>query len=721
LGTKEPSASFVIFSTGREFLSHYWDASMSLSISLLGPLVIKSDECRLDKLPKKARALLAFLAAQNGQAVSRERLADLLWPYQGSEQARHSLRNCLLEMRKTLGRRAHSHLAADFANCRLQDASVDLYEFERLSRSLHRGDLQAAVELYRGDFLADFYIVSEPFQEWLVAERERVLTAICNILQRLTLQQDAAGERDAAIQSGRRLVVLDPLSEAGQRALMRAYARAGRRGEALRQYKSCAEVLQRELGVTPDEETQALARSIASSGREAVASKGAAAAGRPTIMPSGTAQPGQGSISRPQNNLNAGTDKPQWPCLLPSIAVAVAPLRNLTGDPDRQRLVEAFTDDLVTDLLRSGRGLSLKPLSGEQQPAGRLARSPSHERECDYIITGSAQQARPGTLRVNMRIIDAATTEYLWAGRHEFRPEEIAPVQTKITRRISRELHLLLLQAASRRASLDAGSGLTVVEALSRASSALQRGMRAELSAEAQRWYLTALASDPRNVEALTGLAITCQHLVSNPWWAEPRVVASAADLGREAASMALSLAPGHAAAHCVQGMLYSAAGTLEDAAGAFERALAADSGQGTAHGFTGYNAAFLGQADETLPAVERAMRLDTAERRHSIWLFFGGFAELLLGRTETATALLRKSLERNPSYGSARLFLAAALSSLGRREEATEAAATFRAQYPQHRARGLEQLWLSRSGSSAYRAQIHAPFERIRGLGLAN
>ena len=49
---------------------------MSLTIHVLGPLVIKSDDCRLDKLPKKARALLAFLAAQSGEAVSRERLAD---------------------------------------------------------------------------------------------------------------------------------------------------------------------------------------------------------------------------------------------------------------------------------------------------------------------------------------------------------------------------------------------------------------------------------------------------------------------------------------------------------------------------------------------------------------------------------------------------------------------------------------------------------------------
>ena len=575
--------------------------------------------------------------------------------------------------------------------------------------------------MYRGDLLADFYIVSEPFQEWLAAERERILGAVCNVLQRLILQQDAAGEYEAAIHSGRRLVMLDPLSEAGQRALMRAYARAGRRGEALRQYKSCAEILQRELGVSPDEETQALARSIASAGREAVGSKSEAAMSRPNALPGGVAQTGQGGAPRPQTKSTARTEKPQWPCLLPSLAVAVAPVRNLTGDPDRQRLVEAFTDDLVTDLLRNGRGLSLKPLSGEQQARNTFARPPAHDRECDYVVTGSAQQARPGTLRVNMRIIDAASTEYLWAGRHEFRPEEIAPVQTRITRRISRELHVLLLQAASRRALLDAGTDYGVTEALSRAASTLQQGMRAELSAEAQRWYLTALANDPRNVEALTGLAITCQHLVSNPWWAEPRVVASAADLGREVASMALSIAPGHAAAHCVQGMLSSAAGDLEDAAGAFERALAADSAQGTAHGFAGYNAAFLGRADATLPAVERAMRLDTAERRHSIWFFFGGFAELLLGRTEAAAALMRKSLERNPSYGSARLFLAAALSSLGHRAEATEAAATFRAQYPEHRARGLEQLWLSRSGSPAYRSQIQAPFERIRALGLAN
>ena len=97
---------------------------MTLSISILGPLVIESDDCRLGKVPKKARALLAYLAVQGGKAVSRERLADLLWPYQGSEQARHSLRNCLSELRKALGPSAALHLVTDLPIAEFKTSSL---------------------------------------------------------------------------------------------------------------------------------------------------------------------------------------------------------------------------------------------------------------------------------------------------------------------------------------------------------------------------------------------------------------------------------------------------------------------------------------------------------------------------------------------------------------------------------------------------------------------
>jgi DNA-binding SARP family transcriptional activator/TolB-like protein len=646
----------------------------------------------------------------------------LLWPYQGSEQARHSLRNCLLELRKALGPSAVCYLVADFANCRIEDAVVDLDRFERLSRSPDRPALQAAAELYRGEFLADFDIASEPFQEWLAAERDRTLALICDILQRLTAAQDAAGEADAAIQSGRRLVALDPLSEFGQRALMRAYARAGRRGEALRQYKSCAETLKRELGVAPDAETQALAHEMARSGGAAEADPRRGLAEGAGFSP-GDNGPSRGAADRAARGervavtASGSAARLTWPCLLSSIGVAVAPLRNLTGDPEQQYLVEAFTDDLVTDLLRHGRGLSLKPIADERGILGALPGEA--ERGFEYVVTGSAQRSSPGMLRVNMRITDAATAEYLWAGRHEFRPEDLAPIQTKITRRISRELHVLLLQEASRRAWVSTDAQLGINECLARAQATLKGELRAELSAQAQHWFLAVLARDPRNVEALVGLARTCQYLVSNPWWGDPRDAAAASDLGREAVAIALALAPGHAFARCTQGMLCSAAGQLEEAAHAFEQALAMDGGLGLAHGFAGYNAALLGRAGETLPAIERAMRLDPTDRRHSIWFFFGGFAELLLGRVEAAVALLEKSLERNPSYGSAQLFLMAALCLLERPDAAARLATSFRGQYPEYPANAFEQLWLSRSPSPTYRAQVQPLFEKIRCLGI--
>jgi len=110
-------------------------------------------------------------------------------------------------------------------------------------------------------------------------------------------------------------------------------------------------------------------------------------------------------------------------------------------------------------------------------------------------------------------------------------------------------------------------------------------------------------------------------------------------------------------------------------------------------------------------------MRLDPTDRRHSVFLFYGGFAELLLGRTEAAITLLRKSLDRNPGYGGPQLFLMAALSLNGRHGEAVSMAESFRRQYPEYPGHAFEQLWLSRSASPVYRAQVYPLFERISAL----
>ena len=154
---------------------------------------------------------------------------------------------------------------------------------------------------------------------------------------------------------------------------------------------------------------------------------------------------------------------PRWPCLLPSIAVAVAPLRNLTGDPEHQRLVEDFTASVVTDLFWHCRGFSFAWLPRE--PRWATSRALPNPPELKYVVSGSVQRGSfPGMLRANVRISDGVTADYLWAGRQEFRLEEHAPTQTDTKRQVSRVLHTLLLQEASRRAAVTSDAELGVNE-----------------------------------------------------------------------------------------------------------------------------------------------------------------------------------------------------------------------------------------------------------------
>jgi TolB-like protein len=132
--------------------------------------------------------------------------------------------------------------------------------------------------------------------------------------------------------------------------------------------------------------------------------------------------------------------------------VAVSPIRNLTGDASQQPLVEALTDALLCNLRRHGRGFSLQQVASG--PKNTVESTGGAEQKIGYLVTGSAQRGNPGMLRVNVRITDAATSEYLWARRYEFSAAEVASAQARIIRRISRELHVLLLQEEIRRASL---------------------------------------------------------------------------------------------------------------------------------------------------------------------------------------------------------------------------------------------------------------------------
>jgi tetratricopeptide (TPR) repeat protein len=139
---------------------------------------------------------------------------------------------------------------------------VDALRFEQGIVGTSPSMLEDAVLLYRGDLLAGLRVQSEPFEEWLFAERERLRELALEALAKLVAQQRRSGQHEAAVQTALRLLSLDSLQEPVHRTLMRLYAGLGRRGAALRQYQTCVDALQKELGLEPEARTRRLYRRI---------------------------------------------------------------------------------------------------------------------------------------------------------------------------------------------------------------------------------------------------------------------------------------------------------------------------------------------------------------------------------------------------------------------------------------------------------------------------
>src|SRR5215510_1732332 len=103
-----------------------------------------------------------------GRPVPREQLAELLWGHSGGEQARRSLRQCLMSLRAALKASGDDALMTDGDTVGLASGdtiAVDAAAFERLATAHDANDLEAAQALYRGEFLSGLQIASEPFSE----------------------------------------------------------------------------------------------------------------------------------------------------------------------------------------------------------------------------------------------------------------------------------------------------------------------------------------------------------------------------------------------------------------------------------------------------------------------------------------------------------------------------------------------------------------------------
>src|SRR5579871_3270434 len=240
----------------------------SCRIELLGGLRVRHGAGPLVRVPvRKTGVLLGFLALHLGRPQTREELAEMLWPEETLEATRTRFRQLLSTLRRLLEATPDLDLLiADRTEVRLDASAVstDLLDFEQaLATAGRAADMRAraealrrAIALYQGELLPGYY------EEWVLSERRRLSDTYTEALGRLANTLADLGELEAAIGYGRRAVDEDPLREEAHCDLIRIYAAAGRPTDAMRQYGEMERLLQREVGLRPSSQAQALVAEI---------------------------------------------------------------------------------------------------------------------------------------------------------------------------------------------------------------------------------------------------------------------------------------------------------------------------------------------------------------------------------------------------------------------------------------------------------------------------
>ncbi|MGW4898471.1 AfsR/SARP family transcriptional regulator, partial [Kitasatospora sp. NPDC004240] len=212
----------------------------------VGPREIADERWRL----RKSRNLVKLLALAPGHRLHREQVLAALWPELPPEAGANQLRKALHEARRTLDpdpSATHRYLesAESLALGPRGAVRVDVEEFEHAALAARRSRdpraYERAVARYGGDLLPE-----DRYEEWAI-EREQALRAeYLALLIELGGLREARADVDGAAAVLRRAVAADPLHEEASLALMRVYALAGRRHQALHEYDRLAAALDRD-------------------------------------------------------------------------------------------------------------------------------------------------------------------------------------------------------------------------------------------------------------------------------------------------------------------------------------------------------------------------------------------------------------------------------------------------------------------------------------------
>jgi TolB-like protein/Flp pilus assembly protein TadD len=295
-------------------------------------------------------------------------------------------------------------------------------------------------------------------------------------------------------------------------------------------------------------------------------------------------------------------------------SLAVLPLENLSGDPQKDYFADGMTDLLIADLsqlsaLRVISRTTMMQYKNTRKPLPQIAR----ELHVDGVIEGSVLSSE-NQVRITAKLIQGATDKSLWANTYERDARDVLKLQGDVASAIADEIRIAVTPQERARLASAPPVIPAANEAYFKGRSHLHKWTEQEVQ-QARKYFEQAVQIDPNFASAYAGLA--------DYYWATDELPAPLAmPKAKQYALKALELDPSLAEAYTSLGAVrFLADWDWPEAERDFKRALELNPGDVEARRMYSTYLSAMGRGEEALAQIRKALELDPLDSPTQITL----------------------------------------------------------------------------------------------------
>jgi TolB-like protein len=328
-------------------------------------------------------------------------------------------------------------------------------------------------------------------------------------------------------------------------------------------------------------------------------------------------------------------------------SIAVLPFTNLSDEREQEYFADGITDDIITALTRF-RWFFVIARNSSFAYKGKLldVKQVAHDLGVQYLLEGSVRKSGR-RVRISTQLIDARSSNHIWAERYDLELTEVFAVQDEIAERVAGAIEPELLKTEGVQAAARHTGNMTAWDLVRRGTWHFHRVTR-EDHLRARELFRQARKLDPELPEAHIWIARVTAGVVPFGWSENP-----AADMqeGTEAALSAVRLDERNPYSHYALAVDSVFAGRSEQAIRAARRAIEIGPSFALGHLVLGMALLFGGRASEATAPLERGLKLSPYDPQNFVWFTMLALALLFAGSAEDALEAAVRAKNVRPDW----------------------------------------------------------------------